>query len=645
MVRINSAAALEKAERDIVAGRDPNKPCITLCSGSGCVAYASEKVSLAFEDEINKSGLATKVDLKRTGCHGFCEKGPLVVIYPEEICYVQVQPEHVPDIVAETVVNKQVIEKLLCADPFTAEKIIRESEIPFYKNQTRLVFGSNSHIDPANIEDYLALGGYASLAKALHGMTPQQVVDEIKKSKLRGRGGGGFPAGRKWELCRNAPGDTKYVIVNADEGDPGAYMDRSLLEGNPHSVIEGLLIGAYAMGSHQGYIYVRQEYPLAVANVGIALEQAEEHGFLGENILGSGFDFNITIHRGAGAFVCGEETALIASIEGRRGMPRPRPPYPAISGLWGKPTNINNVETWANIPMIIDKGADWYTSIGTEGSKGTKIFSLVGKVNNTGLVEVPMGITLRDIIYKIGGGIPEGKAFKAVQTGGPSGGCIPEEMIDLPVDFDELIKAGSMMGSGGMVIMDEDTCMVDTARFLMAFMQDESCGECVPCRLGTKRMLEILTRITQGEGREEDIELLQELSGGVKDASLCGLGQTAPNPVLSTLRYFRDEYDAHIKEKRCPAFVCKALTSHYIEPSKCMACLLCLRGCPTGAIVGAKNTIHYIDQDKCNGCGTCFDVCPDRFDAVVRLSGVPVPPTLPEGERVIVRAKKAKKSA
>jgi NADH-quinone oxidoreductase subunit F len=645
MVRINSAAALEKAERDIVAGRDPNKPCITLCSGSGCVAYASEKVSLAFEDEINKNGLATKVDLRRTGCHGFCEKGPLVVIYPEEICYVQVQPEHVPDIVSETVVNKQIIEKLLCADPFTAEKIIRESDIPFYKNQTRLVFGSNSHIDPANIEDYLALGGYGSLAKALHGMTPQQVVDEIKKSKLRGRGGGGFPAGRKWDLCSNAPGDTKYVIVNADEGDPGAYMDRSLLEGNPHSVIEGLLIGAYAMGSHQGYIYVRQEYPLAVANVGIALEQAEEHGFLGENILGSGFDFNITVHRGAGAFVCGEETALIASIEGRRGMPRPRPPYPAVSGLWGKPTNINNVETWANVPMIIDKGADWYTSIGTEGSKGTKIFSLVGKVNNTGLVEVPMGITLRDIIYKIGGGIPDGKAFKAVQTGGPSGGCIPEEMIDLPVDFDELIKAGSMMGSGGMVIMDEDTCMVDTARFLVAFMQDESCGECVPCRLGTKRMLEILTRITEGEGKEEDIELLQELSGGVKDASLCGLGQTAPNPVLSTLRYFRDEYDAHIKEKRCPALVCKALTSHYIEPSKCMACLLCLRGCPTGAVVGAKNRIHYIDQDKCNGCGTCFDVCPDRFDAVVRLSGVPVPPTLPEDERVIVRAKKAKKSA
>ncbi len=645
MVRIDSAAALEKVGRDIVAGRDPNKPCITLCSGSGCVAYASEKVSLAFEDEINKSGLASKVDLKRTGCHGFCEKGPLVVIYPEEICYVQVQPEHVPDIVSETVVNKQIIEKLLCTDPFTAEKIIRESEIPFYKNQTRLIFGSNSHIDPANIEDYLALGGYASLAKALHGMTPQQVVDEIKKSKLRGRGGGGFPAGTKWELCRNAPGDTKYVIVNADEGDPGAYMDRSLLEGNPHSVIEGLLIGAYAIGSHQGYIYVRQEYPLAVTNVGIALEQAEEYGFLGENILGSGFDFNVAVHRGAGAFVCGEETALIASVEGRRGMPRPRPPYPAISGLWGKPTNINNVETWANIPMIIDKGADWYASIGTEGSKGTKIFSLVGKVNNTGLVEVPMGITLRDIIYKIGGGIPEGKAFKAVQTGGPSGGCIPEEMIDLSVDFDELIKAGSMMGSGGMVIMDEDTCMVDTARFLMAFMQDESCGECVPCRMGTKRMLEILTRITQGEGKEEDIELLEELSGGIKDTSLCGLGQTAPNPVLSTLRYFRDEYDAHIKEKRCPALVCKALTSHYIEPSKCMACLICFRECPTEAIVGAKNTIHYIDQDKCNGCGTCFDVCPDRFDAVVRLSGVPVPPTLPEGERVIVRAKKARKSA
>ena len=645
MVRIDSAAELEKVERDIVAGRDPNKPCITLCSGSGCFAYASQKVAVAFEEEINNNGLANKVDLRRTGCHGFCEKGPLVVIYPEEICYVQVQPEHVPDIVSQTVVDKQIIDKLLCSDPFTAEKIVRESEIPFYKNQTRLVFGRNSHIDPANIEDYLALSGYAALAKALHGMTPQQVVDEIKKSKLRGRGGGGFPAGVKWELCRNAPGDTKYVIVNADEGDPGAYMDRSLLEGNPHSVIEGLLIGAYAMGSHQGYVYVRQEYPLAVANVGIALEQAEEYGFLGENILGSGFDFNVTVHRGAGAFVCGEETALIASIEGRRGMPRPRPPYPAISGLWGKPTNINNVETWANIPMIIDKGADWYASIGTEGSKGTKIFSLVGKVNNTGLVEVPMGITLRDIIYKIGGGIPDGKAFKAVQTGGPSGGCIPEEMIDLSVDFDELIKAGSMMGSGGMVIMDEDTCMVDTARFLVSFTQDESCGECVPCRMGTKRMLEILTRITEGEGKEGDIVLLEELSGGIKDTSLCGLGQTAPNPVLSTLRYFRDEYDAHINEKRCPALVCKALTSHYIDPSKCVACMICLRNCPTDSIIGAKHTIHYIDQDICNGCGTCFDVCPDRFDAVVRISGVPVPPTIPESERILERAKKATKPA
>ena len=640
MVRINSAAELEKVGQEIVTGRDPKKPCVTLCSGSGCFAYASEKVALAFEEEINKNGLATKVDLRRTGCHGFCEKGPLVVLYPEEICYVQVQPEHVPDIVSQTIIEKKVIDELLCADPFTAEKIIRESEIPFYKNQTRLVFGNNSHIDPANIEDYLALGGYAALAKALNQMTPEQVVDEVKKANLRGRGGGGFPAGRKWEFCRNAPGDTKYVIVNADEGDPGAYMDRSLLEGNPHSVIEGILIGAYAIGSNQGYIYVRQEYPLAVKNVGIALEQAREYGFLGENILGSSFDFSITVHRGAGAFVCGEETALIASIEGRRGMPRPRPPYPAISGLWGKPTNINNVETWANVPMIIDKGADWYTSIGTEGSKGTKIFSLVGKVNNTGLVEVPMGITLRDIIYKIGGGIPDGKAFKAVQTGGPSGGCIPEEMIDLPVDFDELAKAGSMMGSGGMVIMDEDTCMVDTARFLVAFTQDESCGECVPCRLGTKRMLEILIRITGGEGTEEDIELLQELSSGIKDASLCGLGQTAPNPVLSTLRYFRDEYEAHIKEKRCPALVCKPLTSHYIEPSKCMACMICLRQCPTEAIIGAKNTIHYIDQEICNGCGTCYDVCPDRFDAVVKLSGVPVPPTLPESERVIVRAKK-----
>ena len=561
MPKINSPTELEELRQEILSKRDQNKPCITICAGTGCLALGSDRVISAFEEEIEKQALKTKVDVRETGCPGFCEKGPLVVIYPEEICYIGVTPEDAPEIVSQTVVGKKVIDRLLYTDPNTGEKAVHEYEIPFYKNQMRLLIGNNIKIDPKSIDDYLALGGYSALAKVLSQMTSEQVLEEVKKSNLRGRGGGGFPAGRKWEECRNAPDEIKYVIVNADEGDPGAFMDRALLEGDPHSVLEGLTMGAYAIGSHEGYIYVRQEYPLAVENVGIAIKQAKEYGLLGENILGSGFDFTIKVHRGAGAFVSGESSALMTAIEGKVGEPRPKYIHTAIKGIWDRPSCLNNVETWANVPLIINKGADWFTQFGTEGSKGTKIFSLVGKINNTGLVEVPMGITLRDIIYKVGGGIPGSKRFKAVQTGGPSGGCIPEEQLDMKVDFDELAKAGSMMGSGGMIVMDEDTCMVDVARYFLNFLADESCGKCVPCREGIRQMLKILTNISEGKGREGDIELLEELSGVTRDASLCALGRTAANPVLSTIRYFRDEYEAHIKEKRCPAYSCKALIS------------------------------------------------------------------------------------
>jgi NADP-reducing hydrogenase subunit HndC len=640
MPRINSPAELEELRKGILSKRDPNKPCITLCSGTACHASGSKEVAASIEEEIKKQGLSAKVDFRKTGCHGFCEKGPIIVIHPEKICYLQIEPKDVPEIISETIKGKKVIERLLYTDPTTNEKIVHEFEIPFYKNQERLVFGSNGEIDPARIDDYLALGGYSALAKALSQMTPEQVLEEVKKSNLRGRGGGGFPAGRKWEECRNAPGEIKYVIVNADEGDPGAYMDRSLLEGNPHSVLEGLTIGAYAIGSHEGYIYVRQEYPLAVENVGIAIQQAQEYGFLGENILGSGFDFTVKVHRGAGAFVSGESSALMTAIEGRVGEPRPKYIHTAVKGVRDRPSCLNNVETWATVPLIISKGADWFAQLGTEGSKGTKIFSLVGKVNNTGLVEVPMGITLRDIIYKLGGGIPGGKKFKAVQTGGPSGGCIPEEQLDMKVDFDELTKAGSMMGSGGMIVMDEDTCMVDVARYFLDFLSDESCGKCVPCREGIRQMLKVLTNISKGKGQEGDIELLEELSEVTKDASLCALGRTAANPVLSTIRYFQDEYEAHIKEKRCPAYVCKALISYYIDPEKCQACMICLRQCPTGAIAGGKNQIHVIDQEKCTKCKTCFEVCPPRFNAVKRISGEPVPFPIPEEARMIARKSK-----
>jgi NADH-quinone oxidoreductase subunit F len=642
MARISSPAELEELRKAILSERDPNKPCITICSAPTCHVSGGEEVIANIEEEIKKQGLSTEVDIRRTGCHGFCERGPIIVIHPEEICYLQVESKDVAEIISQTIKEKKVIERLLYTDPTTNEKIIHESEIPFYKHQKRLVSGSNGKIDPNSLDDYLAIGGYSALTKVLSRMTSEQVLDEVKKSNLRGRGGGGFPTGRKWEGSRDAPEKIKYVIVNADEGDPGAFMDRALLEGNPHSILEGLTIGAYAIGSHEGYIYVRQEYPLALENVNIAIKQAEEYGFLGENILGSGFDFIVKVHQGAGAFVCGESTALMTALEGRAGEPRPKYIRSNIRGLWDKPSVLNNVETWANVPLIINKGADWFTQFGTEGSKGTKIFSLVGKITNTGLVEVPMGMPLKDIIYKIGGGIPGGKRFKAVQTGGPSGGCIPGELLDLEVGFDELTKAGSMMGSGGMIVMDEDTCMVDVSRYFIKFLTEESCGKCVPCREGLRQMLKTLTNITEGKGKEGDIELLEELSEVARDASLCALGKSAPNPFLSTLRYFRDEYEAHIREKRCPACSCKELISYYIDPDKCKACMMCLRKCPSEAIAGGKNQIHVIDQDKCTKCGTCFEVCPPRFDAAKKISGEPVPSPIPVEARIIARESKEK---
>ena len=639
LARINSPTELEELRQEILT-RAKGKRIVSVTSGTDGRTRGSQNVVQAFVKEIERQGLREKVEVKSTGCHGFCEKEPIAVILPEEICYVGVKPEDVPRIVSETLAEGKVVEHLLYEDPTTGQRITKESEIPFYKYQNRTLLGNNRFIDMESIEDYLAIGGYRALAKALFDMTPEQVLEEVKKANLRGRGGGGFPAGRKWETTKNAPGEPKYVIVNCDEGDPGAYMDRALMEGNPHSVLEGLVIGAYAIGSHQGFIYVRQEYPLAVENLSTALKQAEEYGFLGQNILGSGFDFTINVHRGAGAFVSGESSALMTAIEGIVGEPRPKYIRTAVSGIWEKPSNLNNVETWANVPLIINNGADWYNSIGTEGSKGTKIFSLVGKVNNTGLVEVPMGITLREIIYNIGGGIPGGKKFKAVQTGGPSGGVIPEQYLDTPVDFDELTRLGSMMGSGGMIVMDEDTCVVDVARYFIDFLCDESCGKCIPCREGLLHMREILDDIVAGKGREGDIELLEELSQVMTDVSLCALGTTAPNPVATTIRYFRDEYRAHIEEKKCPALVCKELVSYYIEPSKCQACLICLRECPAEAIIGARNQIHVINQTKCTKCGTCFDVCPARFDAVKKISGEPVPASPPEDERVLQRGKK-----
>ena len=615
MTGSDNRAALEKLRISLQDSQQQgNRRLISLCAGSGCGAYGTAKVHKALMEELARQGMQDKLEVKLTGCHGFCEKGPIMVIHPEGIFYPQVKEDNVPEIVEKTLKNNELIKSLIFKDPGTKKKITHEHEIPFYKLQKRIIFGSNGMIDPTSIEDYIAVGGYRALEKALFTMTPDQIVDQVKQSGLRGRGGGGFPTGIKWETCRQHEGD-RFVICNADEGDPGAYMDRSLLEGNPHIIVEGMIIGAIAIGSHKGFVYVRHEYPLAVKNLSIALKRAEELGLLGKNILGSGFDFDIHVSRGGGAFVCGESTALMASLEGRPGRPRAKYIHTVEKGYRQGPSNLNNVETWANIPVIINNGADWYASIGTDRSKGTKIFSLVGKVVNTGLVEVPMGTSLRTIIYDIGGGIPKKKKFKAVQTGGPSGGCIPEKFLDLGVDFDELTKVGSIMGSGGMIVMDEDTCMVDVARYFVDFLKEESCGQCNPCREGIKQMLEILTDICEGNGKEGDIELLEELGTMIQNFSLCGLGTSAPNPVLTTINYFRDEYEAHIQDKKCPAGVCKPLFHYEIDEEACNGCRLCALKCPEKAITGEKKKPHELDQDKCIKCGICYDAC--KFNAVV----------------------------
>ena len=612
--QLETTKDLDALRESLAASKDPNKTSISICAGTGCRANGSMELFEEFRRQLEAEGL-DDVDVRATGCHGFCEQGPLVVIFPKKIFYRGVQIKDVSAVIEKTIRNGEPVDKLLFKDPVTKEKCLLENEVTFYSKQQRIVFRNNGKIDPIVVEDYLAAGGYAALGKALTRMQPEDVIDEVKKSGLRGRGGGGFPTGTKWGICRSQPGDEKYVICNGDEGDPGAFMDRSIMEGDPHSVLEGMTIGAFAIGASRGYLYVRAEYPLAVSNLLTAIDQSRELGLLGEDILGSGFDFDVEIVRGAGAFVCGEETGLIASIEGEIGSPRQRPPYPAQSGLWDRPTNINNVESWANIPVIIERGSGWFANIGTENSKGTKVFSLVGKVQNTGLVEVPMGTTLREIVFEIGGGILKKRKFKAVQTGGPSGGCIPESLIDLPVDFDKLREAGAMMGSGGLIVMDERTCMVDVAKYFLAFLKDESCGKCTPCREGVFQMHAILSRITEGDGREGDIELLEQLANYVKDSSLCQLGGTAPNPVLSTLRHFRNEYEAHIEQKKCSAGVCKDLVEFKIEPELCKGCTLCKRNCPSDAITGEKKEPHVIDAAKCVKCGVCYEEC--SFNAIM----------------------------
>jgi len=621
MPRLNSLNELESYRSRCGAERDPKRPCLTVCAGSGCSAAGAHDVLDGLRKELAKRGLEGKIDVKSTGCHGFCERGPLMIVWPEGTFYNQVSLRDVNALVASVSNGRVPIEKLLYVDPASGKKVTTEDEVPFYAKQQRVLFGNNGRIDPKSIEDYLLVGGYSALAKVLGGMQAEEVVDEVTRSGLRGRGGAGFPTGVKWGVCRQNPAP-RYLICNGDEGDPGAFMDRSLLEGNPHSVVEGMIIGAFAMGAEEGYVYVRAEYPLAVEHLRHAIQQAEQYGLLGDNILGTGMKFHIFVVQGAGAFVCGEETALIASLEGRVGEPHPRPPYPAQKGLWGRPTVINNVKTWASVPVVINRGAGWYSGIGTEKSKGTMVFSLVGKINNTGLVEVPMGITLRKMIYEIGGGIPNGKKLKAIQIGGPSGGCIPADLIDLPIDYEQLTKAGSMMGSGGMVVMDETTCMVDIARYFMEFLEDESCGQCFPCREGTQRMKAILERICRGQGKEEDLPLLEDLGWLMQQASLCALGQTAANPVLTTLRYFRDEYLEHIREKKCKAKVCKELIYYEIDEVLCDGCGACVKVCASNAILGEKKKAHKIDNGKCLRCGACLEVCQPKA-VLVSTGAVP----------------------
>jgi len=614
MHKLKSLNNLDSLRKKLLAERKRARATIVICGGTGCQASKSPEVIAAIKKEITGQEMEKKVHVRATGCHGFCEQGPIMVIEPGNLFYCHVKAKDAKEIVAKTVKNGEVIERLLYTDPVSGKKVRTEAEIPFYRAQDRQLLNHNRSVDPCAIEDYIAIGGYAALAKTIAGIEPEAVISEIKASGLRGRGGAGFPTGRKWAECAEAPGDEKYVVCNADEGDPGAYMDRCLLEANPHLILEGMMIGAWAIGAFTGYIYVRNEYPLAVQHARIAVEQARKLGLLGENILGSSFSFDVEVARGGGAFVCGESTALMASLEGKVGEPRAKDIHTVKDGLWHKPTVLNNVETWANLPSIILNGAKWFAAKGTKNSKGTKIFALTGQVKNTGLVEVAMGTPLNKVIFDIGGGSKNGKAIKAVQTGGPSGGCLPVGKFALPVDFDTLNEAGAMMGSGGMVVMDEGTCMVDMAKYFLNFLQDESCGKCIPCRVGVDRMLEIITDIAEGRGSREQIALLEELADTVSATSLCALGKTAPNPVLSTLRYFPEEYAAHVDHKKCPAGVCKALISYSIQSDKCNGCGSCLRACPHDAIYGRKKKVHIIDEKKCLRCGICVGEC--KFAAI-----------------------------
>ncbi len=588
---------------------------ILVCRGTGCSSAHSEEIFKRFEEELKAQGMADEVKMIQTGCFGLCELGPIVVVYPEGAMYTRVTPDDVSEIVSKHIVKGRIVQRLLHTEKDSAEVVADLSKTKFYEKQTRVALRNCGVINPENIDEYIAVDGYEALGRVLTEMTPEEVIDIITKSGLRGRGGAGFPTGLKWKFA-SAPAPVKYVCCNADEGDPGAFMDRSVLEGDPHVVLEAMTIAGYAIGAHQGYIYVRAEYPIAIHRLQIAIKQAREYGFLGDDIFGTGFSFDIELRLGSGAFVCGEETALMTSIEGNRGEPRPRPPFPAVKGLFEKPTILNNVETWANIPRIILNGADWFASMGTEKSKGTKVFCLVGKINNTGLVEIPMGTTLREVVEEIGGGIPNGKKFKAAQTGGPSGGCIPASLIDTPIDYESLAAIGSIVGSGGLIIMDEDTCMVDIAKFFLQFTMDESCGKCSPCRIGTKRLYEMITKITEGEGTLEMLDEMEELCHHLQKNALCALGQTAPNPVLSTLKYFRDEYIAHVVDKRCPAGVCTKLLTYEIDPAKCKGCTLCARNCPADAISGKVKEVHVIDKSKCIKCGVCMSNC--KFDAIVK---------------------------